>query len=77
MACAPSARSPVPSVLISMRRRPVMQRSSETIGAIAGALAKAQIELDQPREVADRNHPLALPARRRPELPLCVACKRP
>ena len=36
-----------------------MQRSSETIGAIAGALAKAQIELDQPGEVADRDHPLA------------------
>lgn len=38
-----------------------MQRSSETIGAIAGALAKAQIELANPREFADRDHPLALP----------------
>src|ERR1035441_5037590 len=50
MACAPSAPNPVPSALISMSRRPVMQRSSETIGAIAGALAKAQIELANPEK---------------------------
>src|SRR3954453_24210955 len=50
MASAPSARNPVPSVLISTRWRPVMQRSSETIGAIAGALAKAQIELANPEK---------------------------
>src|SRR3954449_6369808 len=30
--------------------KPVMQRSSETIGAIAGALAKAQIELANPEK---------------------------
>src|SRR5438067_10101535 len=34
-----------------MRRRPIMQRSSETIGAIAGALAKAQIELANPEKL--------------------------
>src|SRR5471030_2672000 len=50
MAYAPSAPNPVPSVLSSMRRRPAMQRSSETIGAIAGALAKAQIELANPEK---------------------------
>ena len=76
MASGPSARNPAPSALISRRRRPVMQRSSETIGAIAGALAKAQIELAKPGEVADRDHPLALPARRRPQLPLRVLIQR-
>src|ERR1019366_6647481 len=50
MACAPSAPNPVPSASISMRRRPVMQRSSASIGAIAGALAKAQIELSTPEK---------------------------
>src|SRR5437763_8308769 len=50
MGSAPSARNPVPSVLISTRWRPVMQRSSETIGAIAGALAKAQSELTNPEK---------------------------
>ena len=50
MACAPSARNPAPSVSISWRRRPVMQRSSETIGAIAGALAKAQTEIANPEK---------------------------
>src|SRR5450755_2807815 len=50
MACAPSAPNPAPSVLICFNRRPVMQRSSETIGAIAGALAKAQIELANPEK---------------------------
>ena len=53
-----------------------MQRSSETIGAIAGALAKAQIELAKPGEVADRDHPLALPARSRPQLPLRLLIQR-
>src|ERR1700694_2682089 len=50
MACAPGARNPAPSASISMGRRPVMQRSSETIGAIAGALAKAQIVLVNPEK---------------------------
>src|SRR5713101_9914984 len=49
-ASAPNARNPAPSALISMRGRPLMQRSSETIGLIAGALAKAQIELANPEK---------------------------
>src|SRR2546429_8205657 len=39
-----------PSALIFSWRRLVMQRSSESIGAIAGALAKAQIELANPEK---------------------------
>src|SRR6266481_3502040 len=39
-----------PSALTSRWRRLVMQRSSESIGAIAGALAKAQIELANPEK---------------------------
>src|SRR4051795_4039647 len=50
MGCGPSARNPAPSALIFKRWRSVMQRSSETIGAIAGALAKAQIELANPEK---------------------------
>src|SRR5436190_22600563 len=50
MGSAPSDRNPVRSVLTCTRRRPIMQRSSDTIGAIAGALAKAQIELANPEK---------------------------
>src|SRR3954452_15752200 len=50
MASGPNARKPAPSVSICRRRRPVMPRSSETIGAIATALAKAQIELQNPEK---------------------------
>src|ERR1700682_6090974 len=50
MACASSARNPVPSVSIFSTWRPMMQRCSESIGAIAGALAKAQIELANPEK---------------------------
>src|SRR5882762_4049891 len=50
MASGPNARSPAPSALISRWRRSVMQRCSESIGAIAGALAKAQIELANPEK---------------------------
>ena len=53
-----------------------MQRSSETIGAIASALAKAQIELNNPEKVADRDHPVAVPAGSRPNLSLCLAIER-
>src|SRR3954452_8748824 len=35
---------------MSMRRRSVMQHSSQTIGAIAGGLAKAQLELQNPEK---------------------------
>src|SRR6266851_1087225 len=49
-ASGPSAPNPARSALISRWRRPVMQRCSESIGAIAGALAKAQIELANPEK---------------------------
>src|SRR3954468_13112955 len=48
--CAPKARSPARSVLILWIWRWPMQRSSETIGAIAAALAKAQGELINPEK---------------------------
>src|SRR3979411_11738 len=50
MASGPSARNPAPSALISWKWRPAMQRSSESIGAIASALAKAQAELTNPEK---------------------------
>src|ERR1700681_4539856 len=50
MACGPSAPNPVPSALTSWTRRRPMHRSSETIGAIAAALAKAQGELTNPEK---------------------------
>src|ERR1700688_4409092 len=50
MAFAPSARNPAPSASICWRWRRAMQRSSESIGAIAAALAKAQSELSNPEK---------------------------
>src|SRR5580693_5681152 len=51
MAFGPSDRSRARSALIfSPMRRKTMQRSSETIGAIAAALAKAQGELTNPEK---------------------------
>src|SRR4051794_37070993 len=50
MESGPNAQDPARLVLTSRRRRSVMPRSSETIGAIAGALAKAQIELQNPEK---------------------------
>src|ERR1700724_862890 len=50
MASGPSAPNRALSALTSRWRRSVMQRSSESIGAIAGALAKAQIELSNPEK---------------------------
>src|SRR6266446_10646554 len=49
-ASGPSGRNPEPSASISLKWRRTMQRSSETIGAIAGALAKAQAELTNPEK---------------------------
>src|ERR1700744_5688566 len=46
MGCAPNDRSRVPSA--STCWRSPMQRASETIGAIAASLAKAQCELENP-----------------------------
>src|SRR6266568_4686165 len=51
MGFAPSARNQVQSALISLRRgAAAMQRSSETIGTIAAALAKAQAQLVNPEK---------------------------
>src|SRR3954468_3763749 len=50
MGCVPNARSLGPSALSSSMWRWPMQRSSETIGAIAAALAKAQGELTNPEK---------------------------
>src|SRR6516164_6534939 len=49
-ASAPSAQNPVLSALISSRWRTAVQRSSETIGTIAAALAKAQAQLVNPEK---------------------------
>ena len=40
-----------------------MHRSSETIGTIAGALAKAQAELTNPEKSLVAHHPVAVPKR--------------
>src|SRR6476660_7986734 len=49
-ASGPSGRGQAPSVSTASRWRPNMQRSSESIGAIASALAKAQSELINPEK---------------------------
>src|SRR5882762_57166 len=49
-ASAPNAQNPEPSASICSNRRPAMQRSSESIGAIAAALAKAQVDLTNPEK---------------------------
>src|SRR6516165_11504190 len=50
MASEPSARYQVRSPSIFWKWRRAMQRCSESIGAIAGALAKAQAELTNPEK---------------------------
>src|SRR6516165_1732274 len=50
MASVPSAQNQVQSASISWWWRLVMQRSSETIGTIAAALAKAQAQLVNPEK---------------------------
>src|SRR5271154_1402545 len=50
MGCGPSARSPARSALSSWIWRTPMHRCSDTIGAIASALAKAQGELTNPEK---------------------------
>src|SRR5713101_5783658 len=50
MACAPSGPNPAPSASTFWTWRPLMHRSSETIGAIAAALAKAQGDLSNPEK---------------------------
>src|SRR5438045_7542499 len=48
--CVPNAQSRGPSVLICWRWRRTMHRCSDSIGAIAAALAKAQGELTNPEK---------------------------
>src|SRR5712664_3300654 len=50
IASALSARNPAPSASICSKWRPAMQRASESIGAIAAALAKAQVEITNPEK---------------------------
>src|SRR5262252_6987569 len=50
MASAPSAPNPVPSPLIFRSWRAIVNRSSENIGTIAAALAKAQAQLVNPEK---------------------------
>src|SRR3954462_9115760 len=50
MGSGPSVRSPVQSVSTSLPWRAAMHRSSESIGTIAAALAKAQLELTNPEK---------------------------
>src|SRR5262249_41264014 len=50
MASAPSARNRALSVSTSSKPKVAMQRSSETIGTIAAALAKAQAQLVNPEK---------------------------
>ena len=53
-----------------------MQRSSESIGAIAGALAKAQAELTNPEKSLTATIKSLNAARRRAHVPLCLALQR-
>jgi len=50
MVYGPSARNQAPSALIFWMLRIAVQRSSETIGTIAAALAKAQAQLVNPEK---------------------------
>ena len=53
-----------------------MQRSSESIGAIAAALAKAQAELTNPEKSLTATIRSGWPGRRRTIIPLCPAVER-
>jgi hypothetical protein len=50
MGCGPSGQSRAQLALISSKWKQAMQRSSETIGTIAAALAKAQAQLVNPEK---------------------------
>ena len=54
-----------------------MHRSSETIGAIAAALAKAQGELTNPEKSLIATIRSPFPRESRPDLPLRLARQRP
>ena len=53
-----------------------MQRSSETIGAIATALAKAQGELENPQKALTAVIHAPFPPRGEPNVPLCLTGER-
>ena len=53
-----------------------MQRSSETIGALAGALAKAQAELTNPQKSLTATIPALFPQRGRKDLSLRSLVRR-
>ena len=53
-----------------------MQRSSESIGAIAAALAKAQAEITNPEKSLTATIRSPVPARGRPDVSLCAALNR-
>ena len=76
MASAPSARSPAPSASISSTWRQAMQRSSESIGSLAAALAKAQGELTNPEKSLVGDHPVRRSGRSRTDVSLCPAVER-
>src|SRR6516164_7151736 len=50
MGYGPGGQSPAPSALRFWKRRPAMQRCSDSIGALAAALAKAQAEIQNPEK---------------------------
>ena len=54
-----------------------MQRSSETIGAIAGALAKAQAELTNPAKSLTATIPALFPRETGQNVPLCAVIGGP
>ena len=53
-----------------------MHRSSDTIGNISGCACQSPGGADQSREIARCHHPVPLPPRSRPHLPLCPAVER-
>src|SRR5262245_38620923 len=61
MASGLNGPSQAPSVLTFWIQRPAMRRSSEAIGALAGALAKAQAELTNPQKSLTATIPALLP----------------
>src|SRR4026207_2413206 len=61
MASGPSDQGLAPLALTSWRGRQAMRRHSETIGAIAAALAKAQEELTNPEKSLTATIPAVFP----------------
>ena len=76
MASAPSAQSPVLSASASSMRRVAMQRSSETIGTIAAALAKAQAQLVNPEKSLGGDQTIRASERIRTVIPICATIER-